>query len=103
MGRHGGEAAAQLEALVAAHPFRERLRAQLMLALYRCGRQGEAITAYHEARRVLSEEVGVDPGPELKKLDDQVLYQDPALQPTGQPRDAAAHANLPTRTPSFPG
>jgi predicted ATPase/DNA-binding SARP family transcriptional activator len=102
-GRRQRETVAQLEALVAAHPFRERLQAQLILALYRCGRQGEAITAYHEARRVLSEELGVDPGPELKKLYERVLYQDPALLATSEPRDATALTNLPSRITSFIG
>ena len=103
IGRYGAETVAQLEALVGAHPFRERMRGQLMLALYRCGRQGDAITAYHEARRVLSDELGVEPGPELKKLYEQVLYQDPALLPATLPRAAAAVMNLPSRITSFIG
>jgi predicted ATPase/DNA-binding SARP family transcriptional activator len=103
LGRHGAETVAQLEALVGAHPFRERLRGQLMLALYRCGRQADAITAYHEARRVLNEELGVEPGPELKTLYEQVLYQDPALLPATVPHGAAAATNLPSRITSFIG
>ena len=59
------------------HPLRERLWAQLMIALYRGGRQGEALRAYQRARTVLGEELGIDPGPELKRLEAAVLAQDP--------------------------
>ncbi|MDQ3767692.1 MAG: winged helix-turn-helix domain-containing protein, partial [Actinomycetota bacterium] len=65
LGRNA-EALAELERLVSDHPLRERLRGQLMLALYRSGRQADAIAAYHETRRVLDEELGLDPGPELE-------------------------------------
>ena len=79
LGRHAG-VVAELEALVTAHPFRERLRCQLMLALYRCGRQSEALEVYRAAR-VAAEELGLDPWPELQKLERRVLQQDPALAP----------------------
>src|SRR5512133_3480311 len=70
----------ELEALVARHPLRERLRAQLMLALYRCGRQAEALAAFREARRVLIEEVGVEPGGDLRALHEAILRQEPGLE-----------------------
>ena len=73
------ELVSELEALVRQHPFRERLRGQLMLALYRSGRQAEALTAYQDARRVLVEELGIDPGPILRELEQAILRQDPTL------------------------
>ena len=73
------EAIARLEALVAEEPLRERLHAQRMLALYRAGRQSEALDAYREARETLIEQIGVEPGPELKRLQEQILAQDPSL------------------------
>ena len=78
LGRHAG-LVAELEALVAEHPLRERLRGQLMLALYRSGRQADALAAYQETRRVLVEELGIDPSPELRELEQAILRQDPAL------------------------
>jgi predicted ATPase/DNA-binding SARP family transcriptional activator len=72
-------AISELESLVAEHPLRERLRAQLMLALYRDGRQAEALRAYQAARAVLNDELGVDPGPELRRLEAAVLAQDASL------------------------
>jgi YVTN family beta-propeller protein len=85
-GRHT-QVIGELEALVAAHPLQERLHIQRMLALYRSGRQSEALAAYRQARRVLVEEIGVEPGPELRRLHDAVLRQDPALD---APPDATA-------------
>ena len=70
---------AELEALVAGHPLRERLRGYLMLALYRSGRQAEALEAYHEARRTLVEELGIEPGPALQDLEKAILRHDPSL------------------------
>ncbi len=69
-----------LEAMIGAHPFRERLRGQLMRALYRAGRQGEALEAYRRARALLVEELGLEPGPELRELQAAILRHDPALQ-----------------------
>ena len=78
LGRHS-QVIGELEMLVKRHPFRERLHAQLMLALYRSGRQTEALEAYQHARRTLVEEVGVEPGEELRALERGVLAHDPAL------------------------
>jgi DNA-binding SARP family transcriptional activator/class 3 adenylate cyclase len=78
LGKHS-QLASELDALVRQHPFRERLRGQLMLSLYRSGRQAEALTAYQDARRVLVEELGIDPGPTLRELEQAILRQDPAL------------------------
>jgi DNA-binding SARP family transcriptional activator len=89
MGR-GAELVAELEGLVAAEPLRERLRGQLMLALYRAGRQGEALDVYRDAVRTLDSELGLRPGPELERLQQAILAHDPALlrAPTGgEPRE----------------
>ena len=69
----------ELEALVREHPLRERLQGQLMLALYRSGRQADALETYHIARDRLIDELGLEPGPELKELERAILAQDPAL------------------------
>jgi DNA-binding SARP family transcriptional activator/tetratricopeptide (TPR) repeat protein len=69
----------ELEALIAEHPFRERLRGQLMLALYREGRQADALAAYQETRRVLVDELGIEPSAPLRELEQAILRQDPAL------------------------
>ena len=79
LGRHA-ELVGELESLVQEHPLRERLRAQLMLALYRSGRQAEAVAAYQAARRALVEELGLEPGRELRELEQSILRQDPALE-----------------------
>ncbi len=102
LGRNS-EALAELERLVSDHPLRERLRGQLMLALYRSGRQGDAIAAYQETRRVLDEELGLDPGPELENVYQQILRQDPALQPTSEAGGSAPRTNIPVRVTSFVG
>jgi DNA-binding SARP family transcriptional activator len=78
-GRHR-EVVGELEALVAQEPLRERLHAQRMLALYRCGRQAEALDAYRQARRALVEAIGVEPGPELRRMQEAILRQDPSLE-----------------------
>jgi DNA-binding SARP family transcriptional activator len=78
LGEHN-EAIRVLEGLIAAHPLRERLRGQLILALYRAGRQAEALETYRETRRVLVEELGIEPSPELRELERAILRQDPSL------------------------
>ena len=78
LGRHA-EVIGQLEPLIDEHPFRERLRAQLMLALYRADRQADALQAFQDARRKLVEELGIEPGERLRELEGAVLAQDPAL------------------------
>ena len=75
----------QLEALIAHHPYRERLRAQLMVALYRCDRQADALQAYQDARRTLVEELGIEPGERLRELERAILAQDPALAAPADP------------------
>ncbi|HEX2233175.1 MAG TPA: BTAD domain-containing putative transcriptional regulator [Thermoleophilaceae bacterium] len=75
------ELVSELQALAASHPLRERLRAQLMLALYRSGRQAEALEAYQLGRRHLVDELGIEPGRELRELEQAILSQDPALDP----------------------
>jgi len=78
LGRHG-EVAAELAGLVEEFPLRERLAVLLMTALYRCGRRGEALAVYDATRRVLAEQLGLDPGPELAGLQAQVLADDAVL------------------------
>jgi DNA-binding SARP family transcriptional activator/tetratricopeptide (TPR) repeat protein len=75
----------ELRQLTAAHPFREDLHALLMLALYRCGRRGEALAAYHDARGVVVSELGVEPGAELRELHQRLLADDPLLGMANEP------------------
>jgi DNA-binding SARP family transcriptional activator/ABC-type branched-subunit amino acid transport system substrate-binding protein len=84
LGRHA-ELVPELDTLVRRHPLRERLRAQLMLALYRSGRQAEALERYDEGRRVLGEELGLEPGSRLRELQADILAQDPRLDRQRQP------------------
>jgi predicted ATPase/DNA-binding SARP family transcriptional activator len=81
LGRHS-ELIGPLDTLIAEHPYRERLRAQLMLALYRCERQADALQAYQDARRCLVEELGIEPGERLRELERAILAQDQALAVT---------------------
>jgi DNA-binding SARP family transcriptional activator len=78
LGRHT-EVITSLEALIGEHPYRERVRAQLMLALYRSDRQADALEAYQDARRALVEELGIEPGERLRELERAILAQDPGL------------------------
>jgi DNA-binding SARP family transcriptional activator/pimeloyl-ACP methyl ester carboxylesterase len=83
VGRHN-DLVGELEWLVAHHPYRERLRGQLMLALYRCGRQADALRAYQQARRTLVEQLGIEPGPALRELERGILAQDEELATTSE-------------------
>ena len=87
----GADLVAELEAHVAANPLRERLRGLLMLALYRSGRQAEALEAYQDARRALVDGLGIDPSPALQELERRVLRQDPSLLAT----EPSVHAPAP--------
>ena len=87
-GRHY-EVVGEVDALLAENPLRERLHAQRMLALYRCGRQADALEAFRNARQTLVDEIGVEPSPELRRLHDAILRQDPSLDV------ACAEAELP--------
>src|SRR6266545_4043839 len=93
-GRHS-ELVGELEALVAEHPHRELLRGQLMLALYRSGRQAEALEAYQEARRVLVEGLGIEPGRSLRELEQAILRQDPSLDLVSASAETAEAADAP--------
>ena len=92
LGRHR-EVLTEIEGLVAAEPLRERPRRQLMLALYRCGRQAHALSAYQDARRTLVEELGLEPGPELRELEAAILRQERSL--LVEPADLRARRRLP--------
>jgi DNA-binding SARP family transcriptional activator len=83
------ELTGELEALVAENPLRERLRGQLMIALYRSGRQADALEAYRQARVVLVEELGIEPGRQLRELQQAILNQDPLLEITEPTMEAA--------------
>lgn len=89
-----GELVGELERLVAAHPFRERLLGQLMLVLYHAGRQAEALAAFRAGRARLAAELGLEPSPGLRELERRILEHDPALTPVRAPK--------PTRAPRVP-
>ena len=98
LGRHA-EVIGQLESLIREHPYREGLRAQLMLALYRCDRQADALQAYQDGRRTLTEDLGIEPGERLRELERSILAQDPGLavaarETTELPPDLAAETLL---------
>jgi predicted ATPase/DNA-binding SARP family transcriptional activator len=100
LGEHR-EVGPKLRAALDENPYRERLWGQLMLALYRSGRQADALDAFHEARRVLSEGLGLEAGPELRSLQDAILAQDPAI--AAAPVVPIRRGNLPAPTTSFVG
>jgi len=81
---HHAEVVSELEALVAVYPLRERLHEQLMIALYRSGRQADALEAYQTARRTLVEDLGLEPGPALQRLEQAILRQDASVDMPGQ-------------------
>jgi DNA-binding SARP family transcriptional activator len=98
---HHAQVVGTLEALVTAHPLRERLWGQLMVALYRAGRQAEALRAYQQLRRTLAEELGIEPSAELTRLEDAVLLQKPELD--WHPPASSHGQNLPAELPSVIG
>src|SRR5580704_10577958 len=106
LGRHG-ELAGELEPLCRQHPLRERLWELHILALYRAGRQAEALRAYTEVRDRLVGELGIDPGPALRELQARILAQDPSLAPASTPASPAAApasaGNLRARLSRFVG
>jgi DNA-binding SARP family transcriptional activator/Tfp pilus assembly protein PilF len=125
LGRHG-EVVAELRQLVKAHPLQEQFHAQLMMSLYRSGRQADALAAYQDVRRVLADQLGIDPGPELTVLHQRILAADgelllaadgelpsPAAEPLGVPvpgpgdraavRDHVVPRQLPAATRHFAG
>jgi DNA-binding SARP family transcriptional activator/Tfp pilus assembly protein PilF len=119
LGRHV-DVTAELTGLVREHPLREGLRSQLMLALYRCGRQADALAAFADARCVLVEELGIEPGPGLRRLHEQILAADAALDqpaaavtvtighpgsagPAGPEQERPAPAQLPGDVDAFTG
>jgi len=100
-GRHA-ELIGELDALVSQHPFRERLQEHRMLALYRSGRQAEALQAYQQARQILVEELGIDPRPALQRLERGILEQDPSLEWTAPPKAPSAAPPVPAESPPAP-
>jgi predicted ATPase/DNA-binding SARP family transcriptional activator len=98
LGRHG-QLIPELERLVAEQPLRERLRAQLMLALYRAGRQADALAVYQRARRTLVDELGIEPGQALRDLERKILAHDASLDP---PQAVAGRARRRAPTPVTP-
>ncbi len=101
LGRHRA-LIAELDQLVASHPLRERLRAQQMLALYRSGRQAEALRTYQAGRRILGDELGIDPSPALKALESAILLQDSSLD-WAPPQPSAAQPSFADRGVNGPG
>ncbi len=101
LGRHDG-LVGELEELIAEYPFRERLRGELMLALYRSGRQAEALDAYQNARRLLSDELGIEPGHHLQELERAILQQDSSLDVTASEAAPATPSEPDTWDPSPP-
>ena len=100
---HTTDLVEELEGLVSEHPFREACVEQLMLALYRSGRQTDALRTYQVERTKLSEELGIDPGPALQRRQEAVLAQDPGLDVGSDGRVASAPTGMPLQRTSFVG
>jgi predicted ATPase/DNA-binding SARP family transcriptional activator len=101
LGRHA-DVLSELDPLIAEQPYRERLRAQLMLALYRCDRQADALQAYQDARRALVEGLGIEPGERLRELERAILAQDPALAAPAARPDIEARSSEMGEAPAPP-
>jgi len=99
-GRHG-PLVPELDHLASAHPFRERLWGQRMVALYRCGRQADALRAYQDLRRLLADELGLDPSPDVAALESAILRHDPGLNARRPARGATVGAVPPDRPTTF--
>jgi DNA-binding SARP family transcriptional activator len=99
LGRHG-DVAAEGPGLVAEFPLRERLAGQLMVALWRCGRRGEALATFDSTRRVLAKELGLDPGPALTQIQARVLADDPPLAIPARPTPLPARGRGGTPSPA---
>ncbi|MCU1627297.1 MAG: ATPase-like protein [Pseudonocardia sp.] len=102
LGRHH-EVVADLEALVAAHPLREGLRGRLMVALYRCGRQSEALETYRAVRRRLAADLGLEPGPHLRRLEREILRQSGDLELRARVEGRRPGSGLPAPVSTFIG
>jgi DNA-binding SARP family transcriptional activator/tetratricopeptide (TPR) repeat protein len=102
LGRHA-DLVGELESLVAHHPLRERFRGQLMVALYRAGRQAEALAAYRNARSLFVDELGIEPSRSLHDLETAILRQDPSLDVTVGPPRRAAPAGVAEKLGGFVG
>jgi len=96
---HHENVVSELEALTAANRWRERPHQQLMIALYRCGRQAEALAVYRSARRVLVEELGIEPGPGLKRIERAILGQDASLELPARPSELPVTARTGEKQP----
>ena len=96
------EIVAELEAIVKEHPLREAFHRQLMLSLYRSGRQADALAAYQAARRILVDELGIEPSAELRHLEQAILEQDQSLDATNLPDDADLFATVRADGPRQP-
>jgi DNA-binding SARP family transcriptional activator len=102
LGRHR-EVVAELQALTAAEPLRERLHELLMVALYRSGQQADALAAYRQARRQLTDQLGIEPGPGLRELNQKILRSDRALLPAPPPAPTASGRPVPRPTTTSSG